>query len=319
MTPIDGRHKTMIGHEERYSVVSILLQAERALTLDEVARPAGHNSDTTKVILNALVSESLVVQGELDDTLPGTRYVWSARWVEREETRATKSREKLRETVEALPEELDVDTEAVVAFNRYVLEEYQPPADKRLLVFLQCSVRRPFSKSPSHASMRRAIAVATGYDPAREFERCPVHVVVLASNIGPVPYELEDVYPANVRGGGVKHFEDGRYERVKPVLAERLASYLTRFGSRYDRIAGFTDGRYADVLREAQRIARIGFPVFPKRSGPVIASMSGKRARTHWEKCWVQLYDEVVGWLPAVERTKARARFDALNVEPGVR
>ena len=50
--------------------------------------------------------------------------------------------------------------------------------------------------------MRKAIETATGYNPRKHFEKCPVHVVVLASKIGPVLYELENVYPANVKGGG---------------------------------------------------------------------------------------------------------------------
>ena len=63
--------------------------------------------------------------------------------------------------------------------------------------------------------MRRAIGVATGYDPAHDFVRCPVHVVVMASYVGPVPYELQDVYPANVRAGGVKHMGEEEYVHAR--------------------------------------------------------------------------------------------------------
>ena len=41
---------------------------------------------------------------------------------------------------------------------------------------------------------------------------------------------LEDLYPANVRGGGVKRFDREIYERVKPVLAERMAQYILTYG-----------------------------------------------------------------------------------------
>ena len=128
-----------------------------------------------------------------------------------------------------------------------MINEYRPPEDKGILVFLQCSVRRPFSSWPSHVSMRRAVSVATGHDPGADFVRCPVHAVVPASKVGPVPYELEDEYPANVRAGGVKHFRPEHYAQVKPVLAERMAQYIRAHGHNYDRIATFTQGRYGEV------------------------------------------------------------------------
>ncbi len=201
-----------------------------------------------------------------------------------------------------------------MAFHDYVVNEYKPPRDKRFLVVLQCSVRRPFSSSPSHASMRRAIAAATGCDPSEDFEMCPVHVVVLASKIGPVPYELEDVYPANLRGGGVKHFNRDYYAHVKPILAERMAQYIIAHKDSYDRITTFTEGRYGEVMEEARKIAPVDFLILPVADGPRIIQMGRSTPRKYWERYWIQLFLEIVSWLDADAQAGARARLDEMNV-----
>ena len=162
--------------------------------------------------------------------------------------------------------------------------------------------------------MRRAVSVATGFDPAKDFESCPVHVVVLASNMGPVPYELEDVYPANVGGGGVKHFSDEQYGRVRPRLSERVSNYLTAHRKCYDHIASFTDGRYGEVMRDACELAGERFPIFPDPKGPHVVSVGDSRPRTYWAKCWIQLYFEIEKWLKPSARKQARQRLKDLDV-----
>ena len=219
--------------------------------------------------------------------------------------------------------ELDVESEPSTAFCDYVLHEYRPPHDKRFLVFFQCSVRRPFSTAPSHAAMRRAIRVATGHDPSpsKDFESCPVHVVVLASKVGPVPYELEDLYPANVRGSGVKQFDWRRYERVKPILAERMAQYVLAFREHYERITTFTEGRYSEVMKAARDIATgqggesVHFPILPKIGGTSIVRIGKSTPHQYWARYWIQLYLEIVSWLEPAQREQAEARLAKLDVE----
>jgi len=211
--------------------------------------------------------------------------------------------------------DLDFDEAGVTAFHDFVIHDYQPPEDKRGLVFFQCSVRRPFYRSPSHGPMRRAIAVATGYDPWKHFDRCPVHVVVLASRVGPAPYELQDVYPVNVRSGGVKHFGDAYYEWVLPRLAQRMADYITAHRSSYDQITTFTEGRYGDVMELAGRLAGVRFRILPDELGPEVIRMGASIPRTYWQKYWIQLYLEVVSWLDPTAQEQAQARLEKLQVE----
>lgn len=308
----------MESKEIRYQLISTLLQAGEPLTLTELVAQCGLAEKEIRPILRELVNTSLVVEGELLPDKPAPQYRWGARWAQEAERRAASSKQKLKATVkpaEIVKERaLDIDSEAVLKFYDYIINEYKPPKDKRFLVFFQCSVRRPFSSSPSHASMRRAISVATGYDPSKNFQSCPVHVVVLASKIGPVPYELEDVYPANVGGGGVKHFDKKYYARVKPILAERMAQYIITHGNNYKQVATFTESRYAEVMEDARGIAGAHFPIFPTLDGPQVMRRGKSFPRTYWEKYWIQLYLEIAGWLDPDMQAQAEERLSKMEV-----
>ncbi len=311
----------MNQNEVRYQVISALLQAVGPLTFDELLTQCGLAEKEIRPILKELVNKNLVVEGELLPDKPAPQYCWGARWTKEAERRATESKQKLQAIVsptEVVPErELDIDSDPVLTFYNHVINEYKPPKDKRFLVFLQCSVRRPFSSSPSHASMRKGISVATGYDPSprKDFESCPVHVVVLASKIGPVPYELEDVYPANVSGGGVKHFDREYYARVKPILAERMAQYIIAHRDNYDQIATFTESRYGEVMKEAKNIAEVNFPILPVLDGPRIMQIGKSIPRVYWGKYWIQLYLEILSWLEPAQQAQAKTRLEEMGVK----
>jgi len=294
-----------------------MLQAGGPLNFDELLDQCSLPAKEARPVLKKLVREGLVVEGELLPGKAAPQYCWAARWAEVTERDAASSKQQLETIIQAAgaePGELDLDSEPVRAFCDYVINQYHPPKEKRFLVFFQCSVRRPFSSSPSHGSMKRAIRVATGYDPRRDFESCPVHVVVLASKIGPVPYELEDIYPANVRGGGVKHFSEEYYERVKPILAERIAEYITSHRKRYDHIATFTEGRYGEVMEEARDLAGVDFPALPVKDGAIIVRMGNSKPRTYWQKYWIQLFLEIVSWLDPDQQAAAEKRLKELKV-----
>jgi hypothetical protein len=311
--------------EVRYRTVSALTQVGKPLTLSELVEVSGVTVSDLVPVLKEMVGEQLVVEGELVPDKPAPQYCWAARWDETAQRRTTSTQRALRKAmslVERVPGQgLDVQSAPSTTFYDHVINEYFPPSDKRFLVFLQCSVRRPFSTSPSHAALRRAIRVATGYDPRKDFESCPVHVVVLASRIGPVPYELEDVYPANVRGGGVKHFSTEHYMRTKSVLAERMAEYVLAHGLSYERMATFTEGRYAEVMEVAQETVaeQLGeqarFPILPRIGGPRVVRMGQSTPRQYWARYWIQLYLEVVSWLTPEQQAQAVVRLNKLKVE----
>jgi hypothetical protein len=318
----------MDRNEVRYRIISALLQADAPLTLTELEAACRSGSGTLDQaalsdVLKELVEQAQVVQGTLLPHRAAPQFAWRSRWESRARSRASGLQQELSDalggTSPVAPDALDVESQPSTAFCRYVLgPEYTPPQNKRFLVLVQCSIRRPFSTAPSHAPVRRAIRAATGYDPRRD-PACPVHVVVLASKIGPVPYELEDLYPANVRGGGVKHFDGETYARVKPILVERIAQYILAYGPHYERITSFTQGRYAEVLESARDLAvRQGgstFHILPQAGGPIVTRMNKSRPHQYWARYWIQLYLELVHWLDPEQQQQAQARLDKLKVE----
>jgi hypothetical protein len=277
--------------------------------------------------LQALVAEGLVVAGRLLPDDLGPHYCWAARWKGQEE-RA--SREAVRRVTDAQSGEaappgtpLSLSHPDVLAYNRFLLEEYTPPPTKRLLVLLQCSVRRPFSTSPSHAAFRRALKAATGFDPRTEAHQCPVHVVVLASRIGPVPYDLESTYPASVGGGGVKHFSPVEFAEALPVLARRMADYLCAHQGSYDHACAFGEGRYGEVLAAAKLSLRAAghplapMPVFPWASGPHVRRLGDRTPLKYWDVFWIQLALEAMSWLTEDQQQAAHRRLVEMGVEYG--
>lgn len=311
--------------EVRYHVTRALLQAGGPLTLAELVSEAHVSEDDLGPVLHEMIRDRLIVEGELLPDRPGRQYCWADRWEDTVQQRDASVRRDLRIAIAPVHRvtdiSLDVDSEPSVAFHDHVIQEYRPPADKRFLVVFQCSVRRPFSKSPSHAAMRRAIRVATGYDPRKDSEACPVHVVVLASKIGPVPYELEDVYPANVRGGGVKRYSPEHFERVKPILAQRMAQYVLTHGDCYEQVATFTQGRYAEVMQAAREIVstkqskHAQFSVLPDMGRARIVRVGESKPHAYWSRYWIQLYLTIVNWLGPDERKLAEARLAQMRVE----
>ncbi|NQT88636.1 DUF5591 domain-containing protein [bacterium] len=304
----------MDASEVRYRLIAALLQADGPSTLARTADECALTQAAARAGLDGLVQEGVVVRGDLLAGKRGPHYCWAERWAGQAERRDAKAQHDLREIVGPNDGPLAIDGKAVRDFNRFVIDAYQPPLGKRFLVILQCSVRRPFSSSPSHGSMKRAIEVATGHHPKKDAERCPVHVVVLASAIGPVPYDLEDVHPATVRGGGVKHFSPERYDAVRPILAERTAAYIDAHSGRYERIATFTEGRYGEVMADARARGGRDFPILPVRDGRVVVRMGTSVPRKYWEKYWIQLCLEIMGWLPPEEQARAKARLRKLEV-----
>lgn len=73
-------------------------------------------------------------------------------------------------------------------FRRRMRDNYRPPANADILLLLPCSARKPYSKSRSHKSFRRAFSDL--YAASR------IHEVIITSPLGVVPRELENTWPA---------------------------------------------------------------------------------------------------------------------------
>ena len=291
----------MTSAEANYRVAAALLQAEGPRTLAEVVEASGVPRAACLSALDDLVEAGDVQSGELTPGEPGPQYAWG-----------TLPEDDMSRRVPP-----GLNSELVRRFNHFVINDYTPPKDKKLLVVFQCSVRRPFSTSPSQASMRRAVQMATGYDPAprNQFAECPVHVVVLASLIGPVPYDLEEVYPATVSFGGVGHFSGRDYKTVLPILAERMAAYIAANRRQYEHIATFTSGRYGEIMADAADIAGVDIAIFPDPAGPRVIRMGDSRPRAYWQKYWIQLCLALASQLGPIAQRVTRRRLADHDVQ----
>jgi len=76
----------------------------------------------------------------------------------------------------------------IVRFQRRLEERYMPP-ERKILLLLPCSARKPYSTSRSHRRFAEAIE-SSGMKGA-------VHEVIVTSPMGIVPRELEMYYPAS--------------------------------------------------------------------------------------------------------------------------
>jgi archaeosine synthase len=124
-------------------------------------------------------------------------------------------------------------------FAERVIHRYHPPRTD-VAVLLPCSARKPYSLSRSHHLLRGAIC-GRG------------HEVILTSPLGPVPRDLELVYPAAHYDIPVTGYWD-REERG--VIGGLLAEYLTSHG--YQRVIAHLDGGAGEVAEEVA--ATTGIP-----------------------------------------------------------
>ena len=101
-------------------------------------------------------------------------------------------------------------------FQQRIKNRYQKPKEKKILLLLPCSARKPYSFSKSHQRLQKAISKTTS--PAT------IHEVIVTSPLGLVPRELELTYPASSYDISVtgEWFED-----EKKLIQEQLETFLS--------------------------------------------------------------------------------------------
>ena len=181
------------------SIVTALLLARGPMTVAQLSAGVGCEASLVEETVEELRADDLVV---IDDG----GICWRAYTL------------TSREDLAAASYDLRPHDEPVAILQEYLATQYIPPPHARFLAVYQCSGRRPFSSSPSHGSINHAIVAATGYHPKRQAASCPVHVVVLAAKCGPIPYDLEGVYPACIRAEGLGRLDPDEYADVRGTL-----------------------------------------------------------------------------------------------------
>jgi predicted RNA-binding protein len=133
---------------------------------------------------------------------------------------------------------------------RYIIETYDvTPRD--IAIFMPCSVRKPYSQSPSHQLIRTIISQVL--DPSR------YHIIVFGT-CGIVPAELEEMYPY-----AHYHYMLGKCKDKKilddflRIETERVAGYLDKTRHVYQYRIGYCIGIFREALIRGSKEA--GVPI----------------------------------------------------------
>jgi len=135
----------------------------------------------------------------------------------------------------------------VSRFREHVEKRYSPSSEKRIILILPCSARKPYSDSKSHRKFSDILDRALGN------KRNLVAETIVTSPLGIVPRDLERIYPAGYYDIPVS----GHWDHEETVIAaDALVTHLSKFDASLVVIAHVSGG-YLDVVRLAEdRVAQ---------------------------------------------------------------
>ncbi|MBO6084435.1 MAG: DUF5591 domain-containing protein [Candidatus Methanomethylophilaceae archaeon] len=110
----------------------------------------------------------------------------------------------------------------VLKYRKAILDRYEKPAHKRVLVLLPCTAKKPYHSSKTHKKFGSAIH-ASNYETV-------VHEVIVTSPLGAVPRELDSFYPANAYDIPVT----GEWKCEEKAFIRELVKYIIDQG--YDTV-----------------------------------------------------------------------------------
>lgn len=125
------------------------------------------------------------------------------------------------------------------ASYRYIIDHYDVPS-RNIAIFMPCSVRKPYSQSPSHQLIRSIISQVM--DPSQ------YHIVVFGT-CGIVPAELEEMYPyAHYHYMLGKCSDPAVLEDFLRIETRRVAGYLAKTRDVYTYRIGYCLGIFREAL-----------------------------------------------------------------------
>ena len=131
---------------------------------------------------------------------------------------------------------------AIRRFRECLIERYHPPPQKRVILLLPCSARKPYSDSKSHRRFAHAIQSSLGK------ARFNLAEVILTSPLGVVPRELERIFPASRYDIPVT----GDWDSEELEIASRaLIQHLSKFDKSAVVVAHLSGG-YRDIIIQAE-------------------------------------------------------------------
>jgi predicted RNA-binding protein len=116
--------------------------------------------------------------------------------------------------------------------------EYQPPADRDVLLLVPCSQQKPYSESRTHSILNDKLGS----------RRSAIHKVTISGMYGPVPEQYESEQPV-LEYEYVLAKED---EDQIGLVTDRLTRFLEQYGDEFDQIVGYvTSKTYRQVIEDA--------------------------------------------------------------------
>lgn len=126
----------------------------------------------------------------------------------------------------------------VLRFRKKILNDYKKPSNKKILLLLPCSAKKPYHLSKTHKRFASAIHTAQ-HDTL-------VHEVIVTSPLGAVPRELDVFFPANsydIPVTGQWKCEEKKFirELVKHIYDQGYEKVISHLGSDSELIDGLFD------------------------------------------------------------------------------
>jgi archaeosine synthase alpha-subunit len=110
----------------------------------------------------------------------------------------------------------------ILRYRKRIMERYVRPADKKVLLLIPCSAKKPYFSSKSHQAFKRVLTSVSNFD--------VIHEVIITSPLGAVPRELELFYPAAQYDIPVT----GHWDREEVAMVQEMVRHIVSFG--YDHI-----------------------------------------------------------------------------------
>ncbi|WP_222913484.1 tRNA-guanine transglycosylase [Natrinema sp. SYSU A 869] len=116
--------------------------------------------------------------------------------------------------------------------------DYEPPADRNVLLVVPCSQQKPYSESRTHSVLMDKIGD----------RRDDIHKVTLSGMYGPVPEECESEQPVLEYEYVLAKEDHAQIE----LVTDRLVAYLERHSDQFDHVVGYvTSKTYRQVIEDA--------------------------------------------------------------------
>ena len=136
----------------------------------------------------------------------------------------------------------------VLKYRKQILERYEKPAHKRVLVLLPCSAKKPYHASKTHKMFGSAVH-ASNYETV-------VHEVIVTSPLGAVPRELDSFYPANsydIPVTGEWKCEEKKFirELVGHIISQGYDTVISHLGEDTELVRGLCDNMVETVVGDS--------------------------------------------------------------------